>query len=128
MHALEVIALDEPRTVSTPAELAEVIASRTAGGNHFEIASATAPYPLLDVLVRDPYAVLHYFAREGEAGNQAASNVADPPDEVDFPQSGSGDTISMPGSVLVDVATAAACVEQFADTLARPTVVEWIGL
>jgi len=85
MHELEVIVLDEPRTVSTPGELAEVIGSRVDGGNHFMIASATCAYPMLDLLVRDQYAVLHYFAREGVAGDQAASNLADPPDEVELP-------------------------------------------
>jgi len=128
MHELEVIVLDEPRTVSTPRELAEVIGSRVDGGNHFMIASATSACPMLDLLVRDQYAVLHYFAREGVAGDQAASNLADPPDEVDFPHSSSGDTMSMPGSALIDVRTADSCVEQFAETLARPTLVDWIEL
>ncbi len=45
-----------------------------------------------------------------------------------FPHSRSGETITMPCSVLVDTATAVACVEQFAQTLSRPTVVAWIAL
>ncbi len=61
MHELEVFILDEPRTVSTVAELAEVIASRIDGGNHFEIASSSRRFPMLDVVVREPYAVVHYF-------------------------------------------------------------------
>ena len=128
MHELEVIVLDEPRTVSTPGELADVIGSRVDGGNHFMIASATCAYPMLDLLVRDQYAVLHYFAREGVAGDQAASNLADPPHEVDFPHSSMGETMSMPGSILIGVGTAGSCVEQFAETLARPTLVDWIEL
>ncbi len=92
------------------------------------IASASAPFPMLDLLVRDQYAVLHYFAREGAAGYQAASNAVDPPDNVDFPHSSSRDTMSMPGWVLIDVGTADACVDQFARTLARPTLVDWIEL
>ena len=79
MHQLEVFVLDERRTASTPSELAEVIASRIDGGNHFEIASASAGFPMLDVLVRDPYAVVHYFTVDGAAGDQAASNVVGPP-------------------------------------------------
>ncbi len=128
MHELEVIALDEPRTVSTPGELAELIGLRIDGGNHFQIAAPDANFPMLDLMVRDPYAVVHYFPREGVAGDQAACNVADPPDEVEFPHSALGDTISMPGSVLVDVATATACAEQFAETRERPTLVDWIEL
>jgi hypothetical protein len=128
VHELEVIVLDAPRTVTTRGELAEAIASRVDGGNHFEIASVTSRYPMLDVLVRDPYAVVHYFPTEGMAGAQADREVADAPDEVDFPHSGSGETITMPGSVCVDVATAVECIEQFAETLDRPTSVDWIEL
>ena len=128
MHVLEVIVLDEPRTVSTPGELAEVLESRTNDGNHFEIASLTSAFPMLDVMVRDQHAVVHFFPREGVAGDQAVSNIVDPPDEVNFPHSALGETISMPGSVLVDVATAVACVMQFAETLERPTLVDWIEL
>ena len=83
---------------------------------------------MLDVVVREPYAVVHYFAREGASGHQAESTVADAPEEVTFPHSRSGETITMPCSVLVDTATAVACVEQFAQTLSRPTVVAWIAL
>jgi hypothetical protein len=128
VHELEVIALDEPRTVSTPGELAEVIGSRINGGNHFEIASPTSAFPMLDVMVRDQHAVVHFFLLEGVAGDQAVSNLVDPPDEVKFPHSAFGETISMPGSVLVDEATAVACVMEFAETLARPTLVDWIEL
>ncbi len=129
MHALEVIVLDEPRTVTTRGELAEVIASRVDGGNHFEIASATSR-------VSDARRAGTGPVRRGpllrptraRPATKPTVEVADAPDEVDFPQSGSGETITMPGSVLVDVATAVECVEQFAETLDRPTSVEWIGL
>jgi Immunity protein Imm1 len=128
MHELEVVVLDEPRTVTTPDELSEVIASRIAGGSHFEISSATTRYPMLDVLVQEPYAVVHWFPRDGDAGAQACSDVAEPPQEVAFPHGALGDRITMPGSVLIEVATAEACVEQFADTLSRPTLVDWIEM
>jgi Immunity protein Imm1 len=128
MHELEVVVLDEPRTVTTADELSEVIASRIAGGSHFEISSATARYPMLDVLVQEPYAVVHWFPRDGDAGAQACSDVAEPPEEVAFPHSALGDRITMPGSVLIEVATAEACVEQFAATLSRPTLVDWIEM
>jgi hypothetical protein len=128
MHELEVIVLDEPRTVTTSDGLAEVIATRIDGGNHFEISSATSLFPMLDVLVRDPYAVVHWFPCDGDAGAQACSDVAEPPEEVLFPHSALGEGITMPGSVLVEVATAEACVEQFADTLSRPTLVDWIEM
>ncbi len=120
--------LDERRVVATPHELAAAIASRIEGGTHLQIASTSSPYPMIDLLVRDPYAVIHYWPHEGVAGDQADSNVTDPPEEVEFPHSSLGDTITMPGSVLVDVGTAVACVEQFANTLTRPTVVDWIQL
>jgi hypothetical protein len=83
---------------------------------------------MLDVMVRDPSAVVHYFAHDGATGDQAGSNVVEPPEAVTFPHSPSGETIRMPGSVLVDAATAMACVEQFAQTLSRPTLVGWIEL
>lgn len=127
MHPLDVIVLDVTYTVSTPEELAEVLRARVDGGNHFEIASPTALHPMLDVLVRGPYAVVHYFDGEG-AGDQADGVVADPPDEVEFPFSSRGETLSMPGSVLIDVDTAVDCIEQFAETLSRPTAVGWIVL
>ena len=109
--------LDERCVVATPHELAAAIASRIEGGTHLQIASTSSPYPMIDLLVRDPYAVIHYWPHEGVAGDQADSNVTDPPEEVEFPHSSLGDTITMPGSVLVDVGTAVACVEQFAKTL-----------
>lgn len=128
MHELEVIVLDDPRVISTPDELSAVLVAGSGEGNHFMIASATAQYPMLDLLVRDDYAVLHFFDEAGEAGHQAVSNVSEPPDEVEFPDSSMGDTLSMPGSVLIDTATAVRCVEEFAETLARPTLVEWTEL
>jgi hypothetical protein len=128
VHELEVIVLDEPRTVTTSDVLAALIATRIEGGNHFQISSATAPFPMLDVLVQEPYAVVHWFPRDGDAGAQACSDVAEPPQEVVFPLSALGDGITMPGSVLIEVATAEACVEQFADTLSRPTLVDWIEM
>jgi len=115
-----VFALDERRVVSTSHELAEAIASRIEGGTHLQIASATSPYPMIDLLVRDPYAVVHYWPHEGVAGDQA--------DEVEFPHSSLGDRITMPGLARVDAGTAVACVEQFAETGARPTLVDWIDL
>jgi len=36
--------------------------------------------------------------------------------------------VRVPGSVVIAVETANACVEQFAETLSRPTVVEWVEL
>jgi hypothetical protein len=128
VHELEVFVLDERRVVSTPHQLAEAIASRIEGGTHLQISSVTSPYPMIDLLVRDPYAVIHYWSHEGVAGDQADSRVADPPEEVEFPHSSLGDTITMPGSVLVDVRTAVVCVEQFAQTLSRPTIVDWTEL
>ena len=128
VHELEVVVLDKPRTVTTSKGLAEVIASRIGGGIHFQISSATAPFPMLDVLVQEPYAVVHWFPRDGDAGAQARSDVAEPPEELTFPHSALGDGITMPGSVLIEVATAEACVEQFADTLSRPTLVDWIEM
>ena len=114
--------------MSTPAELIDVMSRRIDGGNHFQIASAASPYPLLDLLVRDPYAVVHYWVREGLAGDQADASVLDAPDEVEFPHSSAGDTIVLPGSVLIDAARAMSCVEEFARTLSRPTLVDWIEL
>lgn len=128
VHQLEVFVLDERRTVSMLSELAEVIASRVDGGTHFEIATASSSFPMLDVMVRDPYAVVHYFAHDGATGDQAASNIVEPPEAVTFPHGALGATITMPGSVLVDAATAMACVVQFAQTLSRPTLVGWIEL
>lgn len=128
MHELEVFVLDVSHAVSTPAELAGVIGSRVNGGNHFMIASAMSAHPMLDLLVRGGYAVLHYFEVDGVAGDQADGTVDQPPEEVEFPHSRMGDTISMPGSVLIDEQTAIACVEQFAETLQRPTLVDWISL
>jgi hypothetical protein len=125
---VEVIALDVIHRVSTPADLAKVLASRVGGGNHFQIAAAAPAYPMLDVLVQDQYAVVHYFPSDAIAGDQAVSTLTDAPAEVEFPHSDLGEPLSMPGSVLIDVATANACVEQFAETLSRPTVVEWTEL
>src|SRR3954449_676685 len=61
VHQLEVVVLDESHIVSTPAELIDVMSRRIDGGNHFQIASAASPYPLLDLLVRDRYAAVHYW-------------------------------------------------------------------
>lgn len=127
MNQLEVIVLDEPHTVSTSEELGEVLGRRVGGGNHFMIASATAEYPMLDLMVRDDFAMLHYFAQEG-VGSQAVGSLADPPEEVEFPDSSMGDMLSMPGSVLIDAPTALRCVHQFAETLDRPDLVDWIEL
>ena len=118
------IASDVIHRVSTPADLAEVLGYRIGGGNHFEIAVTASTYPMLDVLVQDQYAVVHYWSREGIAGDQAASTLTDAPAEIEFPHS----DVLMPGSSVIDVATANACVVQFAETLSRPTVVEWTEL
>ena len=124
MFELEVIALDVIHRVSTPADLAEVLRYRIGGGNHFEVAVTASAYPMLDVLVQDQYAVVHYWSREGIAGDQAVSTLKDGPAEIEFPHC----DVSMPGSSVIDVETANACVEQFAETLSRPTVVEWTEL
>jgi hypothetical protein len=121
---LEVIALDVIHRVSTPADLAEVLRYRIGGGNHFEVAVTASAYPMLDVLVQDQYAVVHYWSMEGIAGDQAVSTLTDAPVEIEFSHS----DVLMPGSVVIDVETANACVEQFAETLSRPTVVEWTKL
>jgi len=128
VNQLEVCVLDEPRTVSTLNELAEVLASRIDGGNHFEVASVSSTFPMLDVMVQGSYAVVHYFAFDGAAGEQATSNVEGGPEEVAFPHSALGERIVMPGSVVIDSGTAIACIEQFAQTLSRPTLVGWIDL
>jgi hypothetical protein len=128
MHELEVTVLDESRTVSTAGELGKAMGQRVNGGNHWMISSPVSPYPMLDVLVQDEYAALHYFVIEGNAGDQALPNLIDPPDEVQFPHSSQGDTIALPGSVLIDATTAQQCVHQFAETLARPTLVAWTAL
>lgn len=125
MEPLDVEALDGSHHVSTREELAELLTTRVDGGNHFEIASSTSPYPMLDLLVAGPVAAVHYFAAEGEMPEQAAGNLADPPDEVEFPHS---DHTTLIGTVLLDVATAMVCAEQFAETLRRPTNVEWVEL
>ena len=124
MFALEVIALDVIHRVSTPAGLAEVLGYRIGGGNHFEVAVTASAYPMLDVLVQDQYAVVRYWSREGIAGDQAVSTLTDGPVEIEFPLR----DVLMPGSVVIDVETANACVEQFAETLSRPTVVAWTEL
>ena len=124
MFELEVIASDVIHRVSTPADLAEVLAYRIGGGNHFEVAVTASAYPMLDVLVQDQYAVVHYWSREGIAGDQAVSTLTDDPAEVEFSHS----DVLVPGSVVIDVETANACVQQFAETLSRPTVVEWAEL
>ena len=118
------IASDVIHRVSTPAGLAEVLGHRIGGGNHFEVAVTASAYPMLDVLVQDQYAVVHYWSREGIAGDQAVSTLTDAPAEVEFSHS----DVSVPGSVVIPVATAYACVEQFATTLTRRTVVEWAEL
>ncbi len=128
MHELQVFVLDERHTVSTPDELADLMVARSEGANHFEIAPVDSLYPMLDLLVRDPYAVVHFWPHEGVAGDQADAGLAGAPEEVDFPHTRTGETITMPGSVLVDVDMAIACVEQFARTLTRPTLVGWIEL
>ena len=128
MHELQVFVLDDRHIVSTPGELSELMAVRIEGGNHFEMAPLGSLYPMLDLLVRDPYAVMHFWPHEGVAGDQADASVAGAPEEVEFPHSRTGETITMPASVLVDLETALACVEQFAHNLARPTLVDWIEL
>ena len=128
VEQLEVCVLDEPRTVSTSDELAEVLAMRIDGGNHFEVASATSTFPMLDVMVHGSYPVVHWFAHEGATGEQAGSDVDEAPEEVAFRHSALGEMITMPGSVLVDAGTATACIERFAETLSRPTLVGWIDL
>ena len=117
------IASDVIYRVSTPADLAEVLGYRI-GGNHFEVAVMASTYPMLDVLVQDQYAVVHYWSREGVAGDQAASTLIDAPAEIEFLHR----DVLMPGSSVIDVATANACVVQFAETLSRPTVVDWTEL
>jgi hypothetical protein len=128
MNELEVIALDEPHRVATHDELADMLRQRTDGGNHFMIAAADAPYPMLDLMIRGDYAVLDFFPRDGEAGSQAVSNLADAPGEVEFPDNSLGEAIPMPGAVLIDAGTAGRCVEQFAEMLSRPSLVDWLDL
>jgi hypothetical protein len=68
--------------------------------------------------------IAHYWVHEGLAGDHARRSVVDAPEEVEFLHSSAGDTITMPGSVLVMVNTAMACVEEFAQTLSQPTLVD----
>lgn len=128
MHALTIADLAATSVVSTPSELADAITRRFDGANHYMIASVDAAFPMLDIMLRDEYAVIHYFESEGVAGDQSVSNVADPPDDVAFPENLTGASLSMPGSVVIDVATATRCVEQYAENLARPTRITWLEL
>jgi hypothetical protein len=121
---LQVIASDVIHAVSTPADLAEVLGKGIGGGNHFEVAVTASAYPMLDVLVQDQYALVHYWSREGISGDQAVSTLTDAPAEVEFSHS----DVRVTGTVVIAVDPAHACVEQFAETLSRPTVVEWAEL
>lgn len=125
MHALTIADLEGTSMVSTPSELADAIKRRFDGANHYMIASVDAAFPMLDIMLRDEYAVIHYFESEGVAGDQSVSNAADPPDDVAFPENLTGASLSMPGSVVIEASAAIGCVEQFAQDLARPTVIHW---
>jgi hypothetical protein len=79
VHQLEVLVLGERRTVSTLSELAEVMASRIDGGNHFEIAWASSGFPALDVMSRDPCAGMRYFAHDGATETKRARTSSNRP-------------------------------------------------
>jgi hypothetical protein len=128
MVNLTITDLEGTHPVSTPDELAAVLAHRRRGANHFLISSPDADYPQLDVIVRDDVALLHYFPAEGLAGDQSRSDLPGAPELVEFPENLTGEVIQVPGSAVVDAATAIRCVEEFAERLARPTLIGWLEL
>jgi hypothetical protein len=128
MHSINVIDLEGSRTVATADDLAGALARRINGSNHFLLSGVGANYPLLDVLVRDDLAMVHYFASEGAAGSQSVSTRDDLPEEVEFPENMTGEPVPMPASVVIDARTAIRCIEQFAETLSRPTLIDWVEL
>ena len=79
MDMLEVTGLDGTRIVETPGELAAALTPRSRGGNHFMISTVGVNYPMLDVLIQDDAAVIHYFPAEGSAGHQSYSKRVDLP-------------------------------------------------
>jgi len=125
MNPITVIDIHSTLEVQTAGELESALAERDGSGNHFMLVGPASDYPMLDIMVRDRYAALHYFGEEGSAGAQAVSDLDDPPAEVEFPHSAMGDLLVLPGSVVVDVATASRCALEFAESLDRPASVEW---
>jgi hypothetical protein len=128
MHALTVTDLEGSRVTVTPDGLAAALGRRIAGANHFLLAPVDAPYPQLDVLVRDGDAVVHYFPAEGNAGSQSLAARAAPAAEAVFPANLTFEVLRLPGSTVIDVVAALRCAEEFAATLARPTLIDWLEL
>jgi hypothetical protein len=126
MQALSVSDLNGTSVVSTSAELMDALSRRVAGANHFLLAPVGAEHPQLDVLVRDDVAVLHYFRGDESSNAQSLSDRAVA--EVLFPDNLTGELVQLPGSAAIDAAVAMQCVAQFAESLARPTLVDWFDL
>lgn len=126
-HGIEVFHLSGHDTVASNDQSLSVLRERVSGGNHFEIAPATTTYPLLTLMVRDDFAVLHHFSSEHDVGSQSSGNLHGVPPAVGFPDPG-GEDVTLPGSIVIDVVTAERCVQEFAEHLIRPTIVDWLEL
>ena len=68
MHDLGIFDFEGRQEASSAEQLHLALSRRFDGGNHFEIAAFDRTYPMLDLMVIDNLAVVHYFAAEGNAG------------------------------------------------------------
>jgi len=127
IHSLEVVHLAGHDAVTTIDGLSAILRERVSGGNHFEVAPDLTTYPLLTLMVSDDVAVLHYFASEHDAGSQSRGNLHGAPPAVSF-RDPEGVVVTLPGAVAIDIVTAQRCVQEFAEHLTRPALVDWLEL
>ncbi len=107
------------------AEMVEIIKQGAAlpQGDEIWVSSKEKPYPCLSILMKDQYTCVHYF--ENDEGNVWQS-CGDFNKEVIFLAGGEGWTA--PEYVIVPLEKAICCMEEFWDTLERPTCIEWEAL
>ena len=128
MHDLEIFDFEGRREASSAEQLHLALSRRFDGGNHFEIAALGRAYPMLDLMVSDDLAVVHYFAAEGNAGAQSIGDLGHAAETVEFPENRAGAAYTMPGSTVVRMTTAIRCADEFSIDLQRPTAVTWLEL
>lgn len=124
---VEVFHLLGHEQVDTVEALGSVLRQRSDRGNHFEISPSPAAHPLLTLMVRDDYAVLHFFESGDEAGWQSRGNLHAAPAVIEFLDP-AGAPVTLPSAAVVDLVTAERCVDEFAGSLVRPRFVDWLRL
>lgn len=91
-------------------------------GDEIWIGAADDEYPFLTLLVKEPYACVHYYLNQDGCVWQSYSDFDQ---EITFLTGHGDDEWTAPGDTIVSLEAALKCMEEFFDSMKRPECIQW---